>query len=659
VADLGRFAVLLACAAGVWAVVTSVTGARLGRPDLVASGEGGVAAAALGITCGAGALLWLLVTGDFSLAYIVEYTDRALPLAYRVGALWAGQEGSLLLWTWMVCLVSMGVILRARHRGEPISPVATAVLASTIVLFAVLTAFVENPFQRLPVAADDGQGLNPLLQDYSQLIHPITLYAGFVAFTVPFALVVGGLADGGRPGPWTRQAEVWNLWAWVALTAGIVLGARWAYVELGWGGYWAWDPVENTSLLPWLTSTAVLHTGVAHRRTGRPRLAGVVLVAVTFALCLFGTFLTRSGVVSSVHAFGTSGLGPLLGGAVLLTLALAGALVAWRLPQLWRTGEGMTRVRRALIWLLGALTLVVLAGTVYPLFSRALTGTEVAVQQAYFQQTVMPLGALLLAVFALAPLATATGQGRRLRPLVTRAVAFAVPAVALAVLPETVHWDVVIVVGLAAAALVTVVERAWVRGRSAGDAVRGRPLGVRVVAVLHDTGPYLAHVGLIAVIAAAMVNGGYQRQGTVTLRVGEASVVAGEQVRLADLRGEPGADRMTFVADVALGEPDAATTVQARQVLFAGRDQPHAEVGIDSGLLRDRYLVLESADLEQGVASVSVTVNPAVFWIWVAGALLIAGGLATALPRQRARRVGEPRTDPVSSVAAVGPGGAP
>ncbi len=634
--ELGAYALILATAACVWGVVASVLGARRHRPDLVRSAEGAIIAAGLAVTVGGLALVWGLVSGDFSLQYVVEYTSRSLSVPYRIGAFWAGQGGSLLLWAWMLAGCSIGIVLLNRRRHWGVSPYALTALATVIGLFAALSVLVESPFTRMPQAQPDGQGLNPLLQNYSQIIHPLALYGGYVAYTIPFALAIGGLASGGRPGRWMRLAETWNLWSWIALTAGIVLGARWAYAELGWGGYWGWDPVENASLLPWLTGTALLHTGMTDRKTGRPRVAGLVLVMATFVLCLFGTFLTRSGVVSSVHAFGKSNLGPILGTAIMVVLAVSGALLVWRLPEL--KGDRKTPAKdplghQLLTWLLIAITGAVLWGTMYPLISRLLKGQEIAVTAGFFRVVVTPLGVALLGVLAAGPLLPGARPSNRRRELVLRVALGAVVA-SLSLLLGGGHIGVAFVLALAAMAMLTVGQRMVARVGSTWAAGAAATGSRRLLATLRTAGPYIAHVGLVVLLAAVTVNVSYQREGRATLHVGEKATVGGHVVSLMDVRAEDASDHTTFLAVVSLatpaGQPEA--TVGTRQVLFANRDQPNAEVGIAAGLTRDLYVVLESADLEQKVATVTVFTNPAVVWIWVGGMLLILGGLAAAVP---------------------------
>ncbi|MFA5787912.1 MAG: cytochrome c biogenesis protein CcsA, partial [Actinomycetota bacterium] len=333
-AELGRFAVLLALGAGLWGAVAAAYGARTGRPEAVKSAEGAVKASALCFTAAAAVLFYLLLTKDFRVEYVAEYSSRSLSTFYALAAFWAGQAGSLLLWGWVLSLFSVVVVYQNRAKNRAIMPYVLLTLSVVVAFFGFLVAFTSSPFRTLAVVPFDGQGLNPLLQNPGQWVHPVTLYLGYVGFTVPFAFCIGALASGRLDDEWLRSVRKWTLWSWVLLTAGIVLGARWAYVELGWGGYWAWDPVENASLLPWLTGTAFLHSVIVQERKGMLKVWNAGLAVTTFALSLFGTFLTRSGVISSVHAFAQSSLGPYLIAATAAAVLAGGALIVWRLPEL-------------------------------------------------------------------------------------------------------------------------------------------------------------------------------------------------------------------------------------------------------------------------------------------------------------------------------------
>ena len=636
-AELGTFAIALALASALWSIVASLVGALRHRDDFVRSAEGAVFATALATTVASVTLLVALVTSDFSMQYVADYTSRSLDLPYKLAAMWAGQGGSLLLWTWISALLAAIIVVQNRRKHWGIAPYAVTTFGVVTALFAGLVTMIESPFVTMVTPVADGQGLNPLLQNPLQIIHPLTLYAGYILYTVPFALTISALVAGPDKGPWLKVTQRWSALSWIALTIGIVLGARWAYVELGWGGYWGWDPVENASLLPWLTGTALLHSGLTHWRTGRLRVLGFVLVVTTFLLCLFGTFLTRSGVISSVHAFGESGLGGVMGAAILAIMLVSGGLIVWRLPQLRAPkadgrGHGWFG-QRALTVLLVAITVAVLWGTMFPLFLRVLRDQEIAVTPEFFRLVCTPLGIAILAIFALSPLLPDQGEGSRLRTLVVRGGAGAVLFVGLWALGGWQTWGVALVVTLALLALATVARKMY---RRVGSAWRETTEG-RLLAALRASGPYVAHVGLIVLLAAVTLNSSLQQQNRVTLTVGSASTSQGQNIRLAALNVDERADRNSFVATVNVLDVDGRTvdTLDTRQDQFTASGETHANVGIITSWKQDVYVVLEEADLSKNVATLTVFTNPTVVWIWLGGLLLALGGILFVLPRRR------------------------
>ncbi len=635
-AQLGTFAIALALASALWGVVASLVGAYRHRDDFVRSAEGAVFASALATTVAAVSLLTALVTSDFSLEYVAEYTSRALDLPYKMAAMWAGQGGSLLLWTWISSILAVIIVIQNRRKGWGIAPFAVTTFSVVTGLFAALVTMIESPFTTLPTAVADGQGLNPLLQNPLQIIHPLALYGGYILYTVPFALTISALVAGPDKGPWLKVATRWNAYSWIALTAGIVLGARWAYVELGWGGYWGWDPVENASLLPWLTGTALLHTGLTHWKTGRLRLLGFVMVVTTFILCLFGTFLTRSGVISSVHAFGESGLGPVMGAAIFAILLVSGGLIVWRLPML-RAPRADGRAhgwvgQRILAGLLIAITVAVLWGTMFPLFLRVLQDQEISVTPEFFRLVCTPLGVAVLAIFAVSPLLPDQTVGDRRKTLAIRGAAFVALFVAVWAMTGWQAWGVALVMAISVLALVTVGRKLWMRVRAAWTETTDG----RLLAALRASGPYIGHVGLIVMLAAVTLNASLQQENRVTVTVGQASTSAGQNVRLVGLTVDQQADRNSFIATVDVLDGGGRTVDQMQTRMDAFQDgQTHANVGILTGWRQDVYVVLDEADLGKNVATLTIYNNPTVVWIWLGGLLLALGGVLFALPRRR------------------------
>ena len=650
---LGDFALLLALIAGGWTVVIGFAGARTGREETIRSAEGAMKAAALALTVAAGSLAVLLLQKDFSVEYVAQYTSRSLSVFYTVGAFWAGQAGSLLLWAWVLALIGAAVVFQNRARNRDLMPWVTVTIGVVIVFFTILVTFYANPFDTLPVAPADGQGLNPLLQNYGQWVHPIALYLGFVGFTVPFAFAVAALVTGRLGDRWIRTVRRWTLWAWVLLTAGILFGARWAYVELGWGGYWAWDPVENASLLPWLVGTAYLHSVVVQEKRGMLKVWNVALAIGAFAMSIFGTFLTRSGIVSSVHAFAESSMGPLLLGFAFLSVVIGTALIVWRLPLLRASGRVGSLVSREAAFLLTNLlfvgmTIVVLWGTIYPIVSQAVRGVEVSVGPSFFQALMAPLTIVLIALVGACPLlAWRRASGKHLKrnftvPLSVGATTFVV----LTVLNRGAHTLVVLVLALGAFVLATVTMEMY-RGLAARHLHHGESWPRALLNLFAFTprryGGPIIHAGVVVMLAGIAFNVGLKEEREAQLSVGESLEVAGTTVTFEDLVFEQTPVKFALIGTFRATDADGNDlgTIRAEQAEFEGQ-QRVTEVGMRSTLASDLYVVMNNVDPTERIATVLVFHEPAVFWIWTGMVIIVLGGILAAWPwrTDRASRVG-------------------
>jgi cytochrome c-type biogenesis protein CcmF len=636
--SFGTFATYFSLLCVLVTIVAAVISGRKSDPGMERVAEYGTYGTAIALSIAVGALQLALLTTDYSLQYVQDYTSSTLSPLYRVGSMWAGQGGSLLLWAWLVSLFAAWITYANKAKNWQMSVYTQAVFAVVAGLFAMLVAFFASPFVPAAQAVSDGFGLNPLLQDPLQIIHPLALYAGYVLYTVPFAIIVGSLIKGDVSGPWLKIANRWNVIAWIALTAGIVLGARWAYAELGWGGYWAWDPVENASLLPWLTGTILLHTGMTFRGGSRLRLASVIVTMVTFNLCLFGTFLTRSGVISSVHAFGESNLGVVLGGAIGLFVLACGVLVVWRLPQL----RVINPDRRARGWLgqllllllLVAITVAVLWGTMYPLFARVLNGQEIAVTPGFFRVVVTPLGIAILGLFAISPLLPGQSVADTKREIGIRLGVFVAVFGAIMLVTHGANFGVALVLALATLAIMTVVRKATPRVKDGYENDQSPILGA-----IRATGPYVGHVGLVVLLTAVTLNVAFQAQGQGKVALGKTATIGNQVVRLDKVDVEQFADRTSFVATASIlnASGEAAGTLDSKLQQFNNAEQLHADVGILSTVAHDVYVVVDEADATPGKEFAVLTVydNPAVIWIWIGGFLLMLGGVLFAIPRRR------------------------
>ena len=639
---VGDFALFLTLVAGGYAVIVGFVGAFRRRDLATRSAEGALQGAAVAITVASAALLFALFRKDFSLEYVSQYTNRDLSMFYTLAAFWAGQAGSLLLWAWLLGLASALVTIRNRRKLRDLMPWVVPILGTVLVFFTVLTLFYANPFTRLPTLPPDGQGLNPLLQNYGQWVHPIALYAGWVGFTIPFAFAIAALITGGSGDSWVRSVRPWAMWSWILLTAGILFGARWAYVELGWGGYWAWDPVENASLMPWFVATAYLHAAVVQEKRGMMKVWTTSLITATFALSIFGTFLTRSGVISSVHAFAESTMGPLLIGFTLLIVAASTALMVWRLPQLRSTsryGSILSRESSFLVTnlLLVAMTVVVFWGTVYPLVSQSVKGVEVAVGPPFFEHLMAPLAILLMIVVGMCPLlawrrADAAHLKRNFKvPVLVGTITLA----SLLMLTRGRHLGVVATVSLAAFVLTTVAAEIR-RGLHARRAVHGESFGRAIHHLFAFTprryGGPIVHAGIVVLVTGIAINVAFKQSYESTLKVGTSSRAGASLVVFRELRFQQDASKFALIGTFDVTDPSGALhTIVAQQVEYADQ-QNTTEVGIDVGLGGDLYLVMSNADPGRQVATIQFFVEPGVFWIWVGMVIVVLGGVLAAWP---------------------------
>src|SRR5579863_3917383 len=414
----GSLALIVALALAGYAVVAGAVAGKLRSMRVLKSAERATLAFGAMITLAIVALEYLILTDNFHNAYVASHSNRALPFIYKLPVLWAGQEGSLLFWTWLLSIYSVLAVLLNRRKNRQLMPYLVAITMATGVFFSILINFVANPFSGLSLAsaagmraftAPDGNGLNPSLQYPSMVIHPPMLYLGYVGFVIPFAFAMGSLATKQLGDNWIRTTRRWTMVPWMFLGVGIVLGGNWAYEVLGWGGYWAWDPVENASLLPWLAGTAFLHSVMIQEKRGMLKVWNMVLVIATFFLAIFGTFLTRSGIVSSVHAFAQSNIGPFLAGFLGVIVAFSLTLLFLRLDFLKSENQLDSVVSRESgflfnNWILLAAVFAVLWGTIFPIVSKAVQNQTVTVGAPFFNRFMVPIGLILLFLTGAGPL---------------------------------------------------------------------------------------------------------------------------------------------------------------------------------------------------------------------------------------------------------------
>ena len=595
-------------------------------------------------------ILWYgLINDHFELSYVWNHSERALPLFYKFSALWGGQAGSLLFWVFILSGYSVIVAAANRNKLQVIMPYVNAMLLVTSLFFLVLLVFAANPFKRVGFVPPDGQGLNPLLQNYWMVIHPVMLYLGYVGMAVPFAFAVGALVSRKLDNDWVRTVRRWTLIPWMFLSAGIIMGSQWAYMELGWGGYWAWDPVENASFLPWLTGTAFLHSIIIQEQRGILKVWNVVLIWATYFLVILGTFTTRSGVLESVHSFARSDVGPYFLAFLILILFGFLWLLFDRLPLLRAEHQidSYTSREAAFLannWLFAAVAFATLWGTFFPMFSEIITGDKISVAAPFFNKVNGPLFLALLLLMGVAPL-----LGWRHTSLEAFRKQFVWPIVAGVVVGVIVFFvarSLYPIIGLAICGFATAtIVQEYVRGVMARRTTNKESAPVAIVNLWRRNGRryggYLVHLGMVMIGVAVIGNEFYQQTTTVTLAPGESARIASYQLEYAGLESNRQPNLIEFGGRLVIYNADNGNVIGAivpkRNVYDKTPDQPTSEVGLHMSPIEDVYVVLNGWEDGGATATFTIYINPLTVWIWIGGLVLVLGTMiaATSRPAQR------------------------
>ncbi len=638
--SLGADLLRLAGIAALYSVLAFALGHFLRRPRLRESGLGAAIGFSLSVIAAATVLWRGLVTDQFNLVAVAQETSRTLPLAYKITAFWSGFSGSLLLWLLVLAIYILYATLRPPRHDPELQGPAIFVMEIVAIFYLFVVNFVSNPFQQGPVPVYDGAGLNPLLQYPEMMIHPLLLYAGYVGLTVPFAYAMAALLLGRRDLGWLLQTRRTTLVAWLFLSAGITLGAHWSYRVLGWGGYWAWDPVENAAFLPWVTATAFLHSANVEQRRGLMRAWNVVLVGVTFLLTILGTFITRSGIVNSVHTFSNqNGVWPYFLGYLALSAVLSAALIVYRRDSLRDSPQAAGVVSKEGSFLVNNVLLVGLAvailwGTLYPLISQATGGLPVTVGPPFYDAVAGPIALALIVLMGICPLIP-WRQATLRRTLRGLAAPFALGVVALvAVLVTTRSSSLAVLVGglwLAAATLVREFYLGWqARRRGRGEG----PLRA-VVGFLGQNrrryGGYTVHLGILVLAAGIGFSTLQSVQRTVTLGPGQSARIGGYTVRMERLATSYPLGERQVAATLAVTGQGRGVTLRPSQTFYpqvVGPAQPNGLPAVASAPLADIYTVLSGWQGRQ--ATLLLLVEPLVSWIWF-GALVVVLGILLSL----------------------------
>jgi cytochrome c-type biogenesis protein CcmF len=642
----------------VYGLATTAFGVRLRHGGLLEAGRRAVTGWALLIGLAAAALFAALLTRDFSVRFVAIASESTQSLFYTITGFWGGHDGALLLWA-MILAGYMIVGTRALRPYPDLQGPAVATLFVVATFFSVLLATASNPFTPLVPPPPDGQGLNPLLRNPWMSAHPPMLYLGFVGMTIPFALAVAALVTGRLDDLWVTLARRWVLIAWMFLSLGLLFGAKWSYVVLGWGGYWAWDPVENAAFMPWLTATAFLHSIQIQERRGMLASWNVGLVLLTFGLTIFGTFLVRSGVMSSVHAFALSpAIGYLFLGFLALLLLSSFGLLAWRWDSLRSRGSLDAVVSREtaflgnnLLFLAGVA--VVFVGTIFPAITEALRGVRINVGPAYFNRVMVPISIGILLLMGFGPLLPwrRASRDQLERNFALPAAAALLLALALAALGIR-DPGPLLVFALAAFVLGTIVLEA-VRGTQA-RARRGEGPLAAVGGLLARNrrryGGYVVHFGILLMLVGIAASSAFATQGAATLRPGERFQVGRYTIEFTGLRSSelPGIDVTDAPIRVWAGNRTLGTYT-AQRLFYRAQQQPMHHVAIRSSPREDLYLIL-SEWTEDGRATIRVLIHPLVSWLWAGGLVLVVGVLWAAWPERwrRTARVQAPAAPPAT-----------
>jgi cytochrome c-type biogenesis protein CcmF len=647
--ELGRAALLVTLGLSVYGVVAGVAAAHLGRRRLARSAQNALVASFFTTAVASAVLLLALLRSDFSFTYVARSTSEALPTPYKISAFWGGQEGSLLLWLLMLTAFGAAAVTLNRRWAKDLTVWVVPVFAAISTFFAFLVVVVASPFAT-QVAPADGVGMTPSLQNPYMLAHPPMLYLGYVGLTVPFAFAIGALLSGKLDERWLIATRRWTLFAWAALGIGQLLGSHWAYVEVGWGGYYAWDPVENAALMPWLAATAFLHSVMIQERRGMLKVWNVLLVILAFSLSLFGTFLTRSGVVNSIHSFTQSSIGPWFLAFIAVVVAVSLALVFWRLPQLRSPTKLESPISREAAFLynnllLLALCLAIFWGVVYPLVSEAVRGEAVVLGRSYYDFFLRAFGLPLLLLMGIGPLIA--WRKASLRSLVTTfrwpTIVALATGVGLLFLGAGSSVPGLVAYTFSAFVLATIVME-FARGTRARKALGATTwpgaFGSLVSRNRRRYGGYVVHASIVMLAIGVAGSSAFDSVAEAKLARGDSLQIGDYTLvyRSLDERQAVNATEIRATLDVRRGGKELGT-LQAGKNAYTVEEQVSNEVGIRSDKVtgEDLFVIAEQIDAD-GSVYFRVFVKPLVNLIWLSGLVFLLGSVITLWPDRREQR---------------------
>jgi cytochrome c-type biogenesis protein CcmF len=647
-ASLGSFLLLASFVICSYAAVISVVGARRGSRPLIESGIGAFYLVAALMTCASAVMINAFLTDDFSIKYVAHYSDSVQPLFYKITSYWGGLDGSIMFWVFLLSVFGTCAVWVNRERHRELIPYVVATISVVEMFFLYLMVVHKNPFTTsLTAIPADGKGLNPLLQNYWMAIHPPSLYTGFVGMTIPFAFCIAALITGHLDDSWLRAVRRWTMVSWLFLTFGLTLGMIWAYEVLGWGGYWGWDPVENAGLLPWFTATAFLHSVMVQERRSMLRVWNVTLIITTFFLTIFGTFMTRSGVVQSVHAFGDDPiLAKLFIAFMIVIVTFSFGLVIYRLPLLKARNELDSWVSREAAFLLNNWILLfsaffILFATMFPTLSEAVTGQRITVAQPFFNKWMVPIGLILLLLTGVGPLlawrkSTLSNLRNSFMWPTSAAVVTAVTLKALGVS----LWSSGLCFALCAFVTGTISQE-FIRGGNVRRKNTGTDLFTAIIGLVGRNkrryGGYIVHIGIV-LICLGFAGNGSKKDELFRLNLGQQATVGDFTVRHDRVTVSDDGQKQTVFAHIPVFRDGKQidTMYPGRSIFHKHEDEEaRTDVAIRRSLSEDLYLVL-APDFDLGTQAISlqVVVNPLVDWIWLGFGVLAFGTGIALLPER-------------------------
>ena len=596
------------------------------------------------LTLSSAVLIYLLVNGHYEVEYVYSVTNSTMPIYLKVTAWWGGQPGSLLFWGWLLSSFTSAVTLRKWDRDRELLPWVLVVSGVTLAFFLALNIFFENPFKLIPgIAPLDGRGLNPLLRHPGMIIHPPAQYLGFVAFTIPFAFALAALITGRTDDRWIRITRRWTLWSWLFLSAGLVLGMRWAYDVLGWGGYWGWDPVEIAALMPWLTGTAFLHSVMIQEKRGMFKHWNMILIILTYDLVLFGTFLTRSGVLSSVHSFAQSQIGPAFFIFIVFTFVVSIALLIYRWPDLKSDTEMKSMLSREALFLLNNLLFISILvvsfwGVIFPLLSELFTGSKVTVGPPFYERATGPLWGALMLLMGIAPL-----SGWGLSTVKTLGRAIWKPALVSLIAPiwafaaGMTSWIALVGFTLVALVITVSVYEFW-RGAQARNRKSKKGFFAELINLVKRDrrryGGYIIHISMVLMGIGIIGIELYQTDTQRHIAIGDSIELAGYTVQYDDLAQFVHEDgRYITRAEMTIVKDGKVIDQIAPRFDIYPDGQPMTIPGVRSTYVDDIYVILVNWEgITANSTPFKVYHNPLVKWVWIGGWVFIFGIIVAAWP---------------------------